>query len=160
MQNAFLIFVHMMAAAVALGSTLFFTVFFLPIYRKNKASDEPPEQSLELKIMDRLASVVMACVFILIISGVYYLLINYTDQVNLKPGYYNIFGLKMIFVIVTLGLSVYQTFGLRSRIIDLDLSLENKKNAPNTLNSMLTLSQANLWVISFAAFFGVFLSRF
>ena len=113
-----------------------------------------------IKVMDRLASLVMGCVFTLVITGVYYLLVNYTDQVNLKPGYYNIFGMKIFFAVAALGLSIYQTFALRPRITDLDLSPEDKKNLPNTLKSMLTVSQVNLWVISFAAFFGVFLNRF
>ena len=160
MQNALLVFIHMMAAAIALGSILFFVTMFLPVLKKNGLSGELSDHSLEMKIMDRLSSVVMGCVFTLIITGVYYLLVNYTDQVNLKPGYYNIFGMKMLFVVAALGLSVYQTFTLRPRITDLDLSPENKKNAPATLRSMLTVSQANLWVISFAAFFGVFLNRF
>ncbi len=102
----------------------------------------------------------MGCVLTLILTGVYFLLVNYTDQVNLKPGYYNIFGLKMIFVAITFAVSVYQTFALRPRISDLDLRPEKKKQVPVTLKSMLLMAQINLWVISIAIFFGVFLNRF
>ena len=160
LQNIILIFVHMMSAAVACGSMMFFILLLLPVFRKNEAPDIAPEESITIKVMDRLASLVMGCVFTLVITGVYYLLVNYTDQVNLKPGYYNIFGMKMLFAIGAMGLSVYQTFALRPRISDLDLSPEDKKNVPKTLKSMLTVSQVNLWVISIAAFFGIFLNRF
>ena len=92
MQNSLLMFIHLMAAAIAMGATLFGVFIFLPVIRKGENRSRPNEDSLELKMMDRLAPSVLGCVFILIITGVYYLLVNYTDQVNLKPGYYNIFG--------------------------------------------------------------------
>ena len=160
MQNSLLIFIHLIAVAIAIGSTFFSIFILLPELRKSESLNQPIEDSLELKIMDRLAPTVLGCVFALIITGVYFLLINYTNQVNLRPGYFNIFGLKILFVIVALGLSVYQTFSLRPRILDLDLRPENKKRLPDTLGFMQTLSQLNLWIISFASFFGIFLSRF
>ena len=152
-------FLHLSAAAIALGALVFGAFIIGPVIKKSEEK-VPEEDSLELKLMDRLAPTVLACVFVLIVTGVYYLLVNYTDQVNLKEGYYNIFGMKMLFAIATLGLSVYQTFGLRARISDLDLRPENKKQVPDTLNSMANIGNIVLWTLATAIFFGVFLARY
>ena len=159
MQNALLIFLHLMAAAVAVGSSLFCLFILGPLIQKSESGNIPPEESLELKMLDRLAPTILSCVFTLIISGVYYLLVNYTNQVNLKEGYYSIFGMKMIFVVAALGMSVYLTFGLRTRISDLDLRPENKTLVPEILKSMHTIGQINFWVLCIAIFFGIFLNR-
>ena len=119
-----------------------------------------PENSLEYKMMDILAPTVLVCVFVLVGTGVYYLLENYTNQVNLKPGYYNVFGMKMLFALAIFGLSVYQTFSLRSRISDLDLRPENNKQVPQTLSAMRMISQYLLCALAIAAFFGVWLARY
>jgi putative copper export protein len=159
MQNIILMFLHLGAAAIALGAMVFGAVIIRPVIKKGQEK-VPIEESFELKIMDLLAPTVLACVFVLIVTGVYYLLVNYTDQVNLKAGYYNIFGMKMLFVVATLGLSVYQTFGLRARISDLDLRPENKKQVPATLSSMVSNCYIVLWTLAIAIFFGVFLARY
>ena len=160
MQNVILIFIHVSAAAIALGALIFGIIVLRPAIKKKHDGKTPNESSVELTLMDLLAPTVLACVFVLIVTGVYYLLVNYTDQVNLKEGYYNIFGMKMIFVVVTLGLTVYQTFGLRSRISDLDLRPENKKLIPDTLSGMLNIGLISMWTLVVAIFFGVFLARY
>ena len=71
MQNSLLIFIHVIAAAIAIGSILFSIFIFLPVLRKNE--DLFIESSLELKMMDRLVSTVLGCMFTLIITGVYFL---------------------------------------------------------------------------------------
>jgi hypothetical protein len=80
--------------------------------------------------------------------------------VELKPGYYNLFGFKMIFVIAAFFLSIYQTFSLRNRIANLDLSPENRKQVPETLQKMKTIAQLILMAVSVAIFLGVWLTRF
>ena len=160
MQNTILMFIHLMAAAIGVGSIVYGILLLLPAIRKLKGEDRAAENSFELKIMDILAPTVFTCLLTLILTGVYYLLVNYTEQVNLKPGYYNVFGMKMICVVAVFGLSVYQTFGLRSRISDLDLRPENKKRVPQTLDQMTTISQFSLWAIVLAIFFGVWMARF
>jgi len=159
MQNIILMFFHLSAAAIALGTIVFGALIIRPVIKKSEEKSSI-EESLEHKLMDRLAPTVLACVFVLIVTGVYYLLVNYTDQVNLKEGYYNIFGMKMLFVVATLGLSVYQTFGLCARISDLDLRPENKKQVPETLSSMANTGHMILWTLILAIFFGVFLARY
>ena len=66
-------------------------------------------------------TVLVSSSLLLVGSGVYYMMENYTEQVNLKEGYYNVLGIKLIFVVVAFLLSLYQTFGLRSKIAHLDL---------------------------------------
>jgi putative copper export protein len=160
MQNIILIFIHLGAAAIALGTLIFGIIVLRPAIKKKHDGGTPNENSVELTLMDFLAPTVLACVFVLIVTGVYYLLVNYTDQVNLKEGYYNIFGMKMIFVVATLGLTIYQTFVLRSRISDLDLRPENKKIIPATLSGMLNVGYISLWTLVTAIFFGVYLARY
>ncbi|MFQ5672886.1 MAG: hypothetical protein ACE5G9_07320 [Nitrospinales bacterium] len=159
MQNIILMFIHVMAAAVGVGS-IAYCLFLSAAARKAPERDTPPEQSLEYKMMDVLAPTVLACVFVLIGTGVYYLLENYTDQVNLKPGYYNVFGMKLLFVLAVFGLSLYQTFGLRSRISDLDLRPESKKLVAGTLETMAAVSRYLLVTLATAAFFGIWLARY
>lgn len=159
MQNTILIFTHLMAAATALGATAF-SILLLSTVKKLENPQTPPENSIEIKIMDILAPTVFACLLALIGTGVYYLLENYAGQVNLKPGYYNIFGMKMLFAVAAFGLSIYNMFALRPRISDLDLRPENKKLVPETLKTMATVGQANLWALMLALFFGVWLTRF
>ncbi len=97
---------------------------------------------------------------VLIGSGLYYLMANYTRQVELTPGYYNLFGIKMVFVIAALFLSIYQTFPLRGRISNLDLVPENRKLVPATLRTQRAVSRVLLAVLSMAVFLGIWLARF
>jgi len=159
MQNVVLMFIHVMAAAVGVGS-IAYSLFLSMAAKKSPERNTPPERSLEYKMMDVLAPTVLACVFVLIGTGVYYLLENYTDQVNLKPGYYNVFGMKLLFVLAVFGLSLYQTFALRSRISELDLRPENKKLVPGTLETMAAVSRYLLVTLATAMFFGVWLARY
>jgi uncharacterized membrane protein len=116
MTDTIIMFVHLMAAVVAAGSSVF-GLFLLWPRVFSPGRDEPlDETSAPYKIIDLLAPTVFTCLLILIGSGVYYLMENYTEQVNLKEGYYNMLGIKLIFVVAAFLLSLYQTFGLRSKI--------------------------------------------
>ena len=63
MQNIILIFLHLGAAAVALGAMVFGTILAKPIIKKSQEK-VPIEESLELKLMDLLAPTVLACVYV------------------------------------------------------------------------------------------------
>jgi uncharacterized membrane protein YccF (DUF307 family) len=78
----------------------------------------------------------------------------------LKPGYYNLFGLKLICVVVAFFLSIYQTFNLQARIANLDLSPENRKIVPKTIQQIKKTTTAVLVTFSLALFFGIWLARF
>jgi hypothetical protein len=110
--------------------------------------------------MEILVPAVFVALLLLVGSGVYYLMENYTEQVNLKEGYYNILGFKLIFVVTAFLVSVYLTFGLRPRIANLDLKPENRKNVRPTLDTMRILSQVVFFSIAFAVFMGIYLTRF
>ena len=90
----------------------------------------------------------------------YFLLENYTAQVELKPGYYDLFGIKLICVVAAFFLSIYQTFNLRARIANLDLSPENRKFVPKTVQQIKKTTTPILIAFSLAAFFGIWLARF
>jgi uncharacterized membrane protein len=160
MENNILIFIHLMAAAVAVGSLVFCLLALLPAAEKLPEQKIPVEYSISYKALDILAPTVMAALLVLIGTGIYFLLTNYTRQVDLAPGYYNLFGVKMVFVIAALFLSIYQTFTLRPQISDLDLSPENRKLVPATQKKMKTLSQVTLAALSVAVFLGLWLARF
>jgi len=64
---------------------------------------------------------------------------NYTDQVDLKDGYYNLFGVKMIFAVIAFGISVYLMIGLRPSIENIDLTPEKRKLLPGSLIKMKSL---------------------
>lgn len=160
MENNVLIFIHLMAAMVAVGSLAYCLLFFLPVMEKLPEQKVPEEHSATYKALEVLAPTVLAAVLILIGTGIYYLLTNYTRQVDLAPGYYNLFGVKMVFVIITLFLSVYHTFTLRARIANLDLSPENRELVPATMQKMKTLGQMILATLTVTSFFGIWLARF
>ncbi|MFQ5451622.1 MAG: hypothetical protein ACE5E9_13425 [Nitrospinaceae bacterium] len=161
MENNLIIFIHLVAAAVGMGSLVFCLVLFLPAMEKLPNQEKVPEEySIPYKTMEVLAPTVLVCVLTLIGSGLYYLWANYTRQVDLTPGYYDLFGIKMLFVVASLFLSVYHTFTLRSRIANLDLTPENRKLVPATLKKMVTLSQVLLGTLSAAAFMGIWMARF
>ena len=124
------------------------------------SDDAFDETSPIYKAMDFLAPTVFTCIVVLLGSGIYYLMENYTDQVNLKEGYYNLLGVKLVFVMVALGLSVYQMFGLRPSIANLDLEPEKRKLVPAVLKKMKILGQVVLWTVIIAIFLGVWLARF
>ena len=149
-----------MAAAIAIGSMVFSVILLLPSIEKVSAQQESVEFSTPYKLVELLTPTVFTCLLILIGTGVYYLLENYTGQVGLKPGYYNLFGLKLICVVVAFFLSTYQTFNLRARIANLDLSPENRKIVPETIQQIKKTTILVLIVFSLAVFFGVWLARF
>ena len=160
MQNSIIIFIHLMAAGICVGSSIYCLTLILPALEKLSPDDSFDEKSPVYKAMDILAPTVFTCIVVLLASGIYYLMENYTDQVNLKEGYYNLLGVKMIFVMIALGLSAYQMFGLRPSIANLDLAPEKRKLVPAALKKMKFLGQVILWTVIFAIFLGVWLARF
>lgn len=158
MTNVIIIFIHLLAAGVALGSSIYCLKVYLPVVEKNPGDRD--ENSPSYKILDLMAPTVFASLLMLIGTGVYYLLENYSAQVGLKPGYYNLFGIKMVFVAGAFFTSMYVTFSLRIHISDLDLSPQNKKLVPQTLKKIIGLSKMTMWLIAIALFLGIWLSRF
>jgi hypothetical protein len=158
MTNVIIIFIHLLAAGTALGSLLYCLKVYLPVVEKGQT--ERDENSPAYKMLDLLAPTVFASLLILIGTGVYYLLENYSAQVGLKPGYYNLFGIKMVFVAGAFFTSMYVTFSLRIHISDLDLSPENKKRVPETLRKMIGLSKMTMWMVAIALFLGIWLARY
>ena len=158
MQNNFLIFLHLMAAVIAIGCSVYCLLVYLPLSEKDKK--ERDENSPSYKILDHLAPTVFASLLVLVGTGIYFLLVNYTAQTGLKPGYYNLFGIKMIFVAVAFFASMYLTFSLRVQISDLDLNPKNKVLVPETLKKMIGLSRMILALMTIALFIGIWLARF
>jgi uncharacterized membrane protein len=160
MTDTIIMFVHLMAAAVAAGSSIFGLVLLWPRIFTSKKDEALDEHSPAYKVIDLLAPTVFTCLLLLIGSGVYYMMENYTEQVNLKDGYYNILGIKLIFVVIAFLLSLYQTFGLRSKIAHLDLRPENRQWVRSTLEKMKYLGGITMGAIVFAVFMGIYLARY
>ena len=158
MTNVIIIFIHLLAAGVALGSLIYSLKIYLPVVEKGQT--ERDENSPAYKTLDLMAPTVFASLLMLIGSGVYYLLENYSAQVGLKPGYYNLFGIKMVFVAGAFFTSMYVTFSLRIHISDLDLSPQNKKEVPETLRKIVGLSKITMWMVTIALFLGIWLARY
>ena len=156
MTNVIIIFIHLSAAGVALGSLIYCLMVYLPVVEKGERDENSPSY----KILDLLAPTVFASILILIGSGVYYLLENYSAQVGLKPGYYNLFGIKMVVVALAFFPSMYMAFSLRIQISDLDLNPGNKKLVSKTLKKMIGLSRMTLWMVASAMFLGIWLARY
>ena len=158
MANNFIIFLHLMAAVVSIGSSIYSLLIYLPAIEKNLK--ERDENSPSYKILDHLAPTVFASLLVLVGTGVYFLLVNYTAQAGLKPGYYNLFGVKMIFVAGAFFISMYLTFALRVQISDLDLNPKNKAIVPEVLKKMISFSRMTLALMTIALFLGIWLARF
>ena len=158
MENNFIIFLHLMAAVVAIGSSVYSLLIYLPVAERNHK--ERDENSPSYKILDHLAPTVFASLLVLVGTGVYFLLVNYTAQTGLKPGYYNLFGIKMLFVAVAFFISMYLAFSLRVQISDLDLNPKNKALVPGIIKKMIGLSRMTLALMIIALFLGVWLARF
>ncbi len=147
-----------MAAVIAIGGSVYCLLIYLPLSEKDKK--ERDESSPSYKILDHLAPTVFASLLVLVGTGIYFLLVNYTAQTGLKPGYYNLFGIKMIFVAGAFFVSMYLTFSLRVQISDLDLNPKNKVLVPETLKKMIGLSRMILMLMTIALFIGIWLARF
>ena len=147
-----------MAAVIAIGGSVYCLLIHLPLSEKDKK--ERDENSPSYKILDHLAPTVFASLLVLVGTGIYFLLINYTAQTGLKPGYYNLFGIKMIFVAGAFFVSMYLTFSLRIQISDLDLNPKNKVLVSETLKKMIGLSRMILMLMTIALFIGIWLARF
>ena len=160
MTDTIIMFVHLMAAVVAAGGSIFGLILLWPRIFILKQGETLDEHSAPYKVIDLLAPTVFTCLLLLIGSGVYYMMENYTEQVNLKEGYYNILGIKLIFVVVAFLLSLYQTFGLRSKIAHVDLRPENRKWVRPTLEKMQYLGGITMAAIVFAVFMGIYLARY
>lgn len=158
MTNVIIMFIHLLAAGVAVGSLIYSLLVYLPVVEKK--IEDRDENSPSYKILDLLAPTVFASILILIGTGVYFLLENYSAQVGLKPGYYNLFGVKMVFVAAAFFSSMYVTFSLRIQISDLDLSPGNKKLVPQTLKKMIGLSRMTMWTVVITVFLGIWLARY
>ncbi|OGW28813.1 MAG: hypothetical protein A3K09_06830 [Nitrospinae bacterium RIFCSPLOWO2_12_FULL_47_7] len=159
MENNILIFIHLLAATIGVGGTTYCILLLLPVLEKQNPGKVLDENSARYKALDILSPAVFTSVLILVGTGIIYLMENYTSQVNLKQGYYNLFGVKMISVVIVFFLSAYQTFGLRSRISNLDLRPENRKLVPHTLQQMTNLGKLILGFFVLTIFLGVCLAR-
>lgn len=160
MTDTIIMFVHLMAAAVAAGSSIFGLILLWPRVFDSSKDETLDEHSASYKVIDLLAPTVFTSLLLLIGSGIYYMMENYTEQVNLKDGYYNVLGIKLIFVVVAFLLSLYQTFGLRSRIAHLDLRPENRERVRPTLEKMKYFGGITLAAIVSAVFMGIYLARY
>ena len=147
-----------MAAVVAIGSSVFSLLIYLPAAERNQK--ERDENSPSYQVLGHLAPTVFASLLVLVGTGVYFLLVNYTSQTGLKPGYYNLFGIKMIFVAGAFFICMYLAFSLRTQISDLDLNPKNKALVPETLKKMIDLSRMTLVLMTIALFLGIWLARF
>ena len=147
-----------MAAIIAIGGSVYCLLISLPLSEKDKK--ERDENSPSYNILDHLAPTVFASLLVLIGTGIYFLLVNYTAQTGLKPGYYNLFGIKMIFVAGAFFVSMYLTISLRVQISDLDLNPKNKVLVPETLKKMIGLCRMILTLMIIALFLGIWLARF
>jgi len=160
MTDTIIMFVHLLAAGVAAGSSIFGLILLWPRIFDSKKDETLDEHSAAYKVVDLLAPTVFTCMLLLIGSGIYYMMENYTEQVNLKEGYYNILGVKLIFVVMAFLLSLYQTFGLRAKIAHLDLRPENRQWVRPTLEKMKYLGGITMGAIVFAIFMGIYLARY
>lgn len=160
MGNAIIIFIHVMGAAVAVGAGAFGLLFLLPQIRQREKEGALDETSAFYILMDRLAPTMFTAILVLVFSGVYYLMENYTDQVNLRDGYYNILGVKLIFVLAAFFFSAYQTFMLKPDIANLDLQPERRERVPATLKKMETTGKVALAAVTLAVFMGIYLARY
>ena len=160
MTDTIIMFVHLMAAVVAAGGSVFVLVLFWPRVFDPKSSDSLDEHSVSYKLLELLAPTVFVCLLVLIGSGVYYMMENYTEQVNLNEGYYNILGIKLIFVAWAFLLILSETCALRAQLAHLDLRPQNRALVRPTLEKMKYLGGITLGAIVFATFMGVYLTRF
>ena len=160
MTDTIIMFVHLLAAGVAAGSSIFGLILLWPRIFDSKKDEVLDEHSAAYKVIDLLAPTVFTCLLLLIGSGIYYMMENYTEQVNLNEGYYNILGVKLIFVVMAFLLSLYQTFGLRAKIAHLDLRPENRQWVRPTLEKMKYLGGITMGAIVFAIFMGIYLARY
>jgi len=160
MENIVIIFIHLIAAGIGLGSLVYCILLLLPAMEKLPQQKTAEEHSLTYKSLEILSPTVFVSLLVLVGTGIYHLMANYTRQVELASGYYNLFGVKMLFVIVALFLSIYQTFTLKGKIADLDLVPENRKQVPATLNKMRLISKLTLASMFIAILLGVWLARF
>ena len=143
-----------------MGSSVYCLFLVLPQLEKSDSDGSQDEDSTACKMMDVLVPTIFTSVAILVASGIYYLMANYTDQVNLKDGYYNLFGVKMIFAIAAFGMSAFLMFGLRPSIENIDLMPEKRKLLSASLKKIKTLGKINLWTVTLTIFLGVWLARF
>lgn len=159
MQNTIIIFVHILGAALAIGAGVFGLLVLLPLAGKREGEPKD-ETSLAYILMDKLAPTMFVGILALVFSGVYYLMENYTDQVNLKDGYYNVLGIKLVFVLTAFFASAYQTFMLKPDIANLDLQPERRKRVPATLKKMAATGKIALAAVGLAVFMGIYLARY
>jgi uncharacterized membrane protein len=160
MQNYIIMFIHIMAAGVCVGSSVYCFFLVFPQLQKPGGENSQDENSTTCKLMDAVVPTIFTSVALLAASGIYYLMANYTDQVNLKDGYYNLFGVKMIFAVIAFGISSYLMFGLRPTIENIDLTPEKRKKLPASLKKIMIFGRINLWTVTLTIFLGVWLARF
>jgi uncharacterized membrane protein len=160
MENIIIIFIHLMAAGIGLGSLVYCILLLQPAMDKLPQQKTAEEHSFAYKSLEVLSPTVFVSLLVLVGTGIYHLMANYTRQVELAEGYYNLFGVKMLFVIAALFLSIYQTFALKAKISNLDLAPENREQVPATLNKMRLISRLTLVSLSIAILLGVWLARF
>ena len=161
MENIVIIFIHLMSAGIALGS-LVYCIMLLSTCNGKTAVNKKQRKNIPFsyKSLEVLSPTVFVSLLVLVGTGIYHLMANYTRQVELAEGYYNLFGVKMLFVIAALFLSIYQTFTLKGKIADLDLVPENRKQVPATLNKMRLISKLTLASLSIAILLGVWLAMY
>ena len=126
---------------------------------EKNSTGQSDETTPAYKVLDTLQPTVFVALLVLLGTGIYTLLTQYSRQGELPSTYYDILGIKLAFVLIALSLSLYQTFTLRSQIADLDIRPEKRQRVPAALKRMRTLSQLTLAASTTALFLGIWLAR-
>ena len=157
-QKDILIFIHILALAVALGGSVF-NVFILPLIIEEKSN-----QNNKIQIAVRTINLFLPINFgmlIIIVSTGILLLYSQSGKISnvSSPLYLNVFFIKILLVTIIFSIAAYQTLCLRFKIVTMNIDKIKGENPPKQFRLMKTCSIINIILITIVILLGITMSN-
>ena len=157
-QKDVLIFIHILALAVAFGGSVF-QVFILPSIVREKSNQKNKIQIIARSI-SLFSPVSFGMLSIVVFTGMLLLFSLTKDISNISsPFYLNVFSVKIILVTAIFSIAAFQTFNLRFKIVCMDTDKLNEENPPKQFRVMRTCSIINIILTTIVILLGITMSN-
>ena len=157
-QKDILIFIHILALAIAFGGSIF-NLFILPLIIEEK-SNQNNKIHVAVRTINLFLPINFGMLIIIVATGIL-LLFSLSEKISniSSPLYLNLFFLKILLVTIIFSIAAYQTLCLRFKIVTMDIDKIKDETPPKPFRVMRTSSIINLILITIVVFLGITMSN-
>ena len=157
-QKDVLIFIHILALAVAFGGSVF-QVFILPSIVREKSNQKNKIQII-VRSISLFSPISFGMLSVVVFTGILLLFSLTKDISNISSSLYlNVFSVKIMLVTAIFSIAAFQTFNLRFKIVCMDINKINEEKPPKQFRVMRTCSKINIILTTIVILLGITMSN-